>query len=338
MAAFNVTKTLFWALCGPVLFFALISASHAAPPDWITQPPNKSGMAYGVGSMEIYGNPQAAIARATELARVDLVSQLRVTVSGNFSSTTTARSGSDQASTMQKTMSNHVRSQVPAVQLKEAKVIDTYTDAKHAYVLVELNRTREAGNLELEIVDIDERIRTINEQTLEGSVLQQLRVLLPAVSLFVQRQELVERLSFVSLGHVTQTQPEEAGQIQRKIDQRLDQLVVILALQDDGARRLEGSLMEGLTRQGLRIQREGHYDLLFRVSVTLEDTRQGGSFYSFANARVDVIDGQQRVLNTFSQRARGVSGMEDVARRKAGEALAEQLSEELATTLLEKIR
>src|SRR5690606_25775778 len=58
---------------------------RAMTPDWITQLPQRNGMAYGVGSMEIYGSVTDAIKRAGDLARVDLVSQLRVTVSGDFS-------------------------------------------------------------------------------------------------------------------------------------------------------------------------------------------------------------------------------------------------------------
>lgn len=339
MKALHSSKTLFWAVFGPVLFFAFsISAAQADLPNWVTSPPNKAGMAYGVGSMEIYGNPQAAITRAAELARIDLVTQLRVTVSGDFSSTTTASSVNGQASSMQKTMSNYVRSQIPTVQLQEVKVLETYTDKKTAYVLVELNRSKEAANLELDIADLDAQIKKINQQPASGSALNQLRPLLPALKLLAQRQELAERLSFVSMQRVSQTLPEDVSAVQTKIDTLLDQLVVVLQLKDAGAKALESSLMEGLTSQGLRIQKSNQFDLRFSVSVNLENKQQGGSHYSFANARVDVMDSQQRVLNTFTQRARGVSGMADVARQKAGEALAEQISKELAATLVDKIR
>ena len=74
------------------------------------------------------GNPQAAVARATELARVDLVSQLRVTVTGDFSSLQTMKSGTGQESEV-RSISNGVRSQVPTVELNEVKVSDTLSMA-----------------------------------------------------------------------------------------------------------------------------------------------------------------------------------------------------------------
>ena len=54
--------------------------SQSGSPSWLTNTPEMPGMAYGVGSIEVYGNKTEALKRAGELARVDLVSHLKVKV------------------------------------------------------------------------------------------------------------------------------------------------------------------------------------------------------------------------------------------------------------------
>ena len=58
----------------------------SSQPSWITSPPQKANMAYGVGSMEVYGAPDQALKRASDFARADLVSRLKVTISSSNSS------------------------------------------------------------------------------------------------------------------------------------------------------------------------------------------------------------------------------------------------------------
>ena len=78
-------------------------------PAWTTQPPQRSGMAYGIGSMEIYGNPTQAVQRAGELARADLVSQLKVTVSGQNTNDTTEFRLNGESTRVQQTLSQVVK-------------------------------------------------------------------------------------------------------------------------------------------------------------------------------------------------------------------------------------
>ena len=115
-------------------------------------------------------------------------------------------------------------------------------------------------------------------------------------------------------------------------------LDVRLVLLDDGARIMRGGLFETLTSQGLRLGESDNPDLSFEVSANLDSQQQNGNYYVFANARVNLRDSSGKVLSSFSDRARGVSGVQQNALNKASEKLAEQLSEELAATLTQRLR
>ena len=52
-------------------------------PVWLIQPPIETGFLYGTGSAEVYAGDQAdAAARAKDMARLELVKQIEVNISG----------------------------------------------------------------------------------------------------------------------------------------------------------------------------------------------------------------------------------------------------------------
>lgn len=314
------------------------SRSSGRQPDWVTQPPQQAGMAYGVGSMEIYGNPADAVQRAAELAKADLIAQLKVTVSGNFSSTTTETSGNQRSSEMLRTVSNYVQSRIPTVELDEVQTSETWLDDRYAYALAELNRNEAAARLRRDIADVEQELTAIAQLQPQGTKLQQLQPLLPALTLFAKRDKLAERLALISVQRRAEPLSASLRDLHNRIYQQLDQLVVTLELQDSGARAMGGNMLEALTAQGLRLQDSGSADLRFDVSAQLSDKTQGSSHYAFADTRVTIRDGQGRVLNSFSKQAKGVSGMADVARQKAAREAAAQIAAELAVTLVDKLR
>jgi len=307
-------------------------------PDWVTQPPRQSGMAYGVGSMEIYGDPADALKRASELARVDLVSQLKVTVSGDFSSTTTETSGSGQTSQVQRNVSNYVRSQVPPVEMDEIVISDSWAGEKYAYALAELDRAKAAAHLSRDIQDVEQQIQDIAALQPQGTRLQQLQPLLPALKLFARRERLSERLQLVSMDRHGAPMSAELRALQNRIYDQISQLQVAVQLTDSGAEVIGGGVMEALTEQGLKIQQGGSYDLLFSVSASLSNKAKDGNQYVFADSRITISDARGRVLSSFSKQAKGVSGLAEVARYKASRAVAGLIGDELAVTLVDKIR
>ncbi len=339
-----------WALLSSICmgFMLLVGCSNQAvspastsaqkTPYWVTQPPHQTGMAYGVGSMEVYGNPADAVKRATELAKADLVAQLKTTIGGSFSHSITERSGTHQETQMQQSVSNYVTSQIPNAELDEVQISETHVDDKHAYALVELDRQKAAARLRRDVADVDAELEAIAQLAPEGNKLQKLQPLLPALTLFAKREALSERLALVSLDRRGAILPEELKALENRIYQQIDALVVALELQNKEAKQMEGGLLEALTAQGLRIQSSHSADLVFVVSANQIQKQQGGNYYSFIDAQVVIKDSQQRVLNAFSKQAKGVSGMAGMAKQNAAHETAKLITDELAITLADKLR
>lgn len=340
-----------WALLGSVCMSLMLLAGCSAKtvtanasgaqkkePHWVTQPPQQSGMAYGVGSMEVYGNPADAVKRAAELAKADLVAQLKVTVAGSFSHSITETSGTNQTTQVQQNVSNYVRSQIPSAELDEVQISETWTDERLAYALVELDRQQAAARLRRDVSDVDAELLAIAQQQPQGNKLQQLQPLLPALKLFAQREALSERLALLSVERRGAMLPDELKELQNSIYQKIDELIVSLEFTNAAAKELEGSLLEALTAQGLRVQQSHAADLTFAVSAKQTKKQQGGNYYAFVDTQVVIKDSQQRVLNAFSKQAKGVSGMGTMAQQKAAIETAKLITNELAITLADKLR
>lgn len=313
-------------------------AESNTTPAWATQPPRKTGMAYGIGSMEIYGSATDAVQRAAELARIDLVSQLRVTVSGDFSSDITETSGTGPTTEVQRNVRSHARSQVPEVQLDEVVIRETHTDARYAYALAELDRQAAAARLHRAIDEQETELRRINALAPRGTTLQQLQPLLPALTVFAAREKNVEQLALVSTRRTSLALPNDLRLLQQRIDTLVDQLRVAIELLDRGAVEISGNVIEALTSQGLRVYDTEHADLIFHVNATLSHREQDRSHYVFIDSRVTIRDQQGRALSSFSKQARGVSGIESVARQTAARNVGQMLSAELAVTLVDHLR
>lgn len=310
-------------------------------PVWAITPPHAAGMAYGVGSIEVAGDPAAAVRRAGELARLDLLSQLRVTVSGDFSSNTTEYRSTGQETRIQQTVRNLVRSQVQPVELDEVQIADSDVVKGTAYALAELNRSQAAARLGNQIDDIETGLQGYADKaaalTSSGQPLQALRELLPALPLFGRRDVLADKLALVSLQRTAPALPDALRDLRVQINQLIGAVRVQLLPQNSQAQQMEGEIIEALTSQGLRVQDRGQADLVFELSVDSESKQQQQSWYVFLNTRLTIKDADGRALSSLASRARGVSGLQSVARQNAAAAVADQLGSELARTLVERL-
>lgn len=306
-------------------------------PDWINNPPQRKGFAYGVGSGDLWGDKADAVRRAGDAARVNLVSQLRVTVSGDFSSTVQERKATGKQTELVQTVQNTIRSQVPPVELDEVQVTETFFEKKFAYALAELDRVKAASRLRGQISDLEDQVRTINQKPRSGTSLQQLRTLLPALKLFAQRDRLADQLALVGTQRKKPVLAEDLQQIQGSIYALFNQLQVRISMADAGAKDIAGGVIEALTEQGMRINDQGDYDLIIQVSATLRPVEKNGSHFVFADSRVTIKDADDRTLSTFSKQAKGASGYPDLAKAKAERSVANMLANELASALVDRI-
>ena len=306
-------------------------------PSWISSPPQKSAFAYGVGSGDLWDDKADAMTRAADAARVNLISQLRVTVSGDFSSTVQERSATGKQTELVKTVQNTIRSKVPAVEIDEIKITDTFFEEKFAYALAELNRVEASSRMKGQISDLEQQVLLINDKPRSGTTLEQLRVLLPALTLFAQRERLADQLSLVSMDRKKPALSAELQQVEQSILDLFNQLRIRIGMKDQGAQDIASGVIESLTEQGMRIDQSGAYDLLVEVSASLRPVEKSGSYFVFADSRVTIKDVEQRILSTFSKQAKGVSGYPELAKAKAEQSVASMLADELASALVERI-
>lgn len=307
-------------------------------PDWVNNPPQKSGFAYGVGSGDLWGDKADAARRAGDSARVNLVSQLRVTVSGKFSSTVQERKATGKQTELVQTVLNTVRSQVPAVELDEVKIIDTFFEKKFAYALAELDRVKAASRIKGQIADLEQQVVEINKLPRSGSTLEKLRVLLPALPLLAQRDRLADQLALVATERKKPALSSELQQIEQSIYVLFNQLQVRISMTNAGAQEIAAGVVEGLTEQGIRINASGAFDLMIEVSANLRPVENNGAHFVFADSRVTIKDADSRVLSSFSKQAKGASGYPDLAKANAERSMANLLANELVIALIDRIK
>ncbi|WP_157729780.1 LPP20 family lipoprotein [Bacterioplanes sanyensis] len=306
-------------------------------PMWVEQVPQRSGFAYGVGSMEVYGDPVQAQQRAADLARADLVSQLKVTISGDFENQVTERSGTGRETEIERVVRQQVRSQIKPVELDEVHISEQYSGQyngrQYAYALAELDRSAAAARLRQRMADVEQQLQPLVASAPTGSRMQQLQRLLPAMPLFEQRQQLAEQLAFVSTSRRSEPLPTDLQHLQERIQTLIGQLQVAVVARDRDAEKLETAVIQALTQQGLRVQSQGA-DLTFELEADISGRYKNQSHYVFADCQVRIVDGNGRVLSVFSERAKGVSGVYDMARQSAAQRLADAMSDAFAASLI----
>lgn len=306
-------------------------------PDWINNPPQKSGFAYGVGSADLWGDKADAARRAGDSARVNLVSQLRVTISGDFSSTVQERKATGKQTELVQNVQNTIRSQVPAVELDEVRITDTFFEKKFAYALAELDRVKAASRIKDQIADLEQQVVDISNKPRSGTTLQQLRVVLPALPMLAKRDRLAEQLALVSTQRIKPVLSDELQQIEQGIYALFNQLQVRISMTNPGAQEIAAGVVEALTEQGIRISESGSYDLMISVSANLRPVENKGSYFVFADSRVTIKDSDRRILSSFSKQAKGTSGYPELAKAKAERSVANMLANELASALIDRI-
>ena len=306
-------------------------------PEWVTNTPEQQGMAFGTGSADVWGDKSDAIRRAGEAARVNLVSQLRVTISGDSSSDIEERKATGQETQLVQTMRNTIRSSVPPVELDEVKITESHIEGKYAYALAALDRQQAAARIRGQIGSLEEEIIAIDNRPREGDTLEQVRVLLPALQLFAQRGRLADQFALVSMQRKKPALTEELASIQRSIYSLFDKLQIRITMKDSGAQEIAAGVIEALTEQGMRINDQGEYDLMVEVSVVLRPLAKDGLHYVFADSRVTIKDNNSRTLSTFSRQAKGTSGHAELAQAKAEKDVASMLAAELANALVDRI-
>lgn len=308
-------------------------------PSWVINPPDRAGHVYGVGSAEYYVDPANGLKLAKNKARVDLVSKMKVTISGSVNQEISETTRTGKETQLVKSVKQTVRSEVPTVALEEVQIEESWVNRgkKLAYAMAYLDRKKAEMRLKQKIAEIDLDLGQIAQIPMQGSTLEQLRKVLPALKILVKREDLAKQAQMVSMSGRKPMIDDSIRALEARIYDLLDKLVVSVKSNNNGADEIQSKIIESLTNSGIRISNNANADIKISYAITLRDIEKSGTHYMFANGRVTLSDANGRVLSEFSHEAKGVSAYADLAKTKAIKNMAKLLGTELSTTLVDKI-
>ncbi|MGB1092083.1 MAG: hypothetical protein ACPGYX_08160, partial [Oceanobacter sp.] len=207
------------------------------------------------------------------------------------------------------------------------------------YALASLDKTLAKQTLYREMDDLDEKLDRIATNQIEtGSTLEQLGQLIPVAALIRQRQLLVERLALLSPAGPIPAVSDDHLALNDRLNQLLDSIVCSVNPVTDHAVSITPFLIQSLTKQGIRVGGDQKPDLVFNINSQGSDKQQNSRYYHLITANVQLAAGDGRVLDSFTETAKGVSGVQEMAWQKGAVNLAEEISNHLASTLTESLK
>lgn len=330
---------------------ALLTGCSSAPekgdggmPDWVNTLPERSGYVYGVGSADNTGSESAAAENAKERARADLIRQMQVQISSEFTSETQLQMKGGATTGFVEQVNDKVRSRIPEVELPGLSWSDSWVnpETKTHYTLAELNRRAAEATLseQLSVLDLELEEKELPEtETADGqpiSQIDQVREAMPVLALFAKRDKLVDQLTFVAESDFGRfALDEDLVDLRRDLNRLISSLKITLSPGNSDARALDTSLAEEMSKLGLRLTTSGDADADLRLtySLTMSSKEVNRTHYVFARSQVQIRDSKNRIMGAFDREAKGVSGMEDRAEHLAAKQLGSILAREVIDAL-----
>ena len=311
-------------------------ATPAGPPAWYGHPPQEAGMLHAVG---------AAADRETALSRArrDLVSQLRLSIRADATSTEDYSSheatGTNRAERLAQKARSQVQANASAEDLPGVTVVEQTEALGTSYVLLRLDRQAWADDLRTRIAGLDARLPGEVAAVLAlpvGTARERLaatgahiRRLLP---LLVERDEYLTRLRIATPGTPMPADAIDRPTLDRRLSDLLADLTVALPA-DPSVAPLQGQLIESLRSVGLRTLEAGHPGVLeLPLTLTLRSETIGGQIkldgQLSGSLRLAAEAGGTQ-LGGISLSERASSARDDVARERLYQKLAKRLAEDL---------
>lgn len=233
-----------------------------------------------------------------------------------------------------------VYTHIPETKLTGVDVEEVYIDQANytAWALVRLDREAAAADLRDEISDLDQEIARYAGVPDTLPKHRQLDRMLPALAAMATRDQLEARLRLIAGGTAPPTSREEA-QVNRRINDLLNDLTVVLRPRGQAARDVEPYLLKYLTVRGLSVASSGTGDITLEYDLKTRDTTDQGRYFSFAEGSILVRNERGETVRSVDARAKGVSGVSaDQARSKAVEQLGERLGEAVQAGFIQRVR
>lgn len=330
---------------------AILTGCSSAPekkdgamPAWVNTLPERSGYVYGVGSADNTGSASNAAENAKERARADLIRQMQVLISSEFSSATQLEMSGGATTGFVEQVNDKVRSRIPEVELPDLRWTDSWVNPETGthYALVELNRRAAEAKLseQLSALDLELEEQDLPKtRTPDGtpvSRIDQVRQAMPVMALFAKRDKLIAQLQFVAESDFGRFAPDEdLVELRQALNSLIGSLRISLSPGNSAARVLDASLAEEMTQLGLKLTTSGDAEADLRLTYSLEMSKKevNRTHYVFARSAVQIRDSQNRIIGAFDREAKGVSGLEDRAQHLAAKQLGSILAKEVIDAL-----
>ncbi|MCF6219157.1 MAG: LPP20 family lipoprotein [Gammaproteobacteria bacterium] len=307
-------------------------------PDWILNTPIKSGFIYGVGSAEVFGgNETAALSRAKDFARIELIKQIEVEMQGSVEqeiSEITRNNKSEFTEQLRQTVS----SRVPEFKLSNVEQVDSHHDKKNRQVavLVKFDVNQEILSLKGEIRSLDQQLHEIDETLSKNQTkgITRLRTATSALVLADQRAGLQARLNQLQSG--AQREPllsKPIRQLIAKVYKITSEIKVALRAEQKSERALQVGLIAQLTKRGLTVSEEGAHDIEIVYAVSSTTIKRGDMNFVVTEGNIWVKDDAGKIINAVQKRVKGASIDPKLAHSRAIEKLSESLGEALVNAL-----
>jgi len=349
----NKNKRLYFLLAFVLFSVGLLGCSASQPqkqlviekrqatslkPEWVHQPPERLGYAYGVASSDTYGSEARALESASDKAKADLLANIRVEMSSSTDYNKKATMGFQGKMTLQETLNQKISSKTTAVELSGIKVSETWVDAKNkeAWALAELNTQVAAQQLLLQLNQLEKRL--LQRGTLpKAAKLERIRYLKPSLQELAERRLILQQLTF--LGAATQIDAARAQAVEKieaEITKLLASLGVELQLATNEAKALQAKLASALTNLGFNLVNNDS-DLRLVIQLKSNKLERNGLSYVDASASAQINSASNRTLHVINAATRAVSSELSVANNKAVSELAEKLANSLIEGLYQNL-
>lgn len=307
-------------------------------PDWILNTPVERGFLYGVGAAEIFGsNDASALSRAKDMARVELVKQVEVQVSGEVEQEIEEVTRNDSTQLTEK-LRQSVKSRVPEFKLSQVTGVDSYKDdkGKRVSVMVRLDVMKELQALRQQIASLDKQLMDYAQklsQTPPGGM-STLRVISPALVLSEQRAGLQARYNALEPGK--KTAPLLSPEIRNLVSQmyqRIAQLKISVQAEGKPKRALQTGLIAQLTKKGIQISESGKGDIQLVYNLRVNTVSRGETHFAITEGDIWIKDETGRVVHALQAKAKGTSVDSKEARSRSIAKLSGQLGKALLEAL-----
>lgn len=310
-------------------------ADSIAPlPGWTQTYPRQLGYEFGVGQAQVFGATGSAADLATERARVDLLSRIRVRVEGETQTSLQQQWQQGQEVALNETLQQRARSQVEAVTLPGLRTRETWfsPDQREVWVLVELDRSAAQAELFSRWRALEQQMTERRWPEASQPFFTRLRQALPLLEDLAAQAAIEETLDFLALG------PPARPHHQAVIEQRradlaawLDEINLALRPGSQGADALTPHLAAQLTRQGFAMREQASMQLIYTLELTGRE--RDGMTQQQAEGALRWVDEQGRTRLAVQRSARSTAADARLAEQRAVAALGQGLAEALLDAL-----